>query len=330
MNITFIIGNGFDVSLGLKTQYKNFYPYYLQNTNDDNIIRKAIEQDKKENYKNWADLEYALGEFTEQLKDEEIEEFIQAKIHMDKLLKGYLVNEEEQFVLNEDDDRLKCALSNIRKTKVEKDNQKLNDLFKATKGNNYDYRAITFNYTNAFDKVWDVLKGKEVARHNNGNNVHAEKVGGLLHIHGTLYDNEMIVGINDKNQIKNEQLRIHKGISRVLVKPLLNNALGQNKIEKACDIIDGSMLICLYGVSIGETDQMWWEYIGNWLKSSINRILIIYNYEPEYFGEHIFEIIEHRDKVKEKFLDRTKLTEQEKDGCRERIIVRDNENLFSK
>ena len=52
MNITFMIGNGFDLNLNLKTGYKDFYKYYIENTKED-IISKSI----KNNYELWADLE---------------------------------------------------------------------------------------------------------------------------------------------------------------------------------------------------------------------------------------------------------------------------------
>lgn len=29
MNVTFLIGNGFDINLGLKTSYKDFYEQYI-------------------------------------------------------------------------------------------------------------------------------------------------------------------------------------------------------------------------------------------------------------------------------------------------------------
>ena len=28
MNVTFFIGNGFDINIGLKTKYSDFYPYF--------------------------------------------------------------------------------------------------------------------------------------------------------------------------------------------------------------------------------------------------------------------------------------------------------------
>ena len=49
MNITFLVGNGFDLNLGLKTKYTDFYPSYLAKGYND-ILAKEIE----DNDKNWA------------------------------------------------------------------------------------------------------------------------------------------------------------------------------------------------------------------------------------------------------------------------------------
>ena len=63
MNIALIIGNGFDINLGLPTQYKYFYEYYLSlETNKDRLIRNDLEN----NLSNWADLEKQLGQISTQ------------------------------------------------------------------------------------------------------------------------------------------------------------------------------------------------------------------------------------------------------------------------
>ena len=41
MNITFLIGNGFDLNLNLNTRYSDFYKYYIENDPQD-IISKSI------------------------------------------------------------------------------------------------------------------------------------------------------------------------------------------------------------------------------------------------------------------------------------------------
>lgn len=84
MNITFLLGNGFDIQCGLQTSYINFCEYILkkkysieltQDRNDklvskiDNMIYSEIYK-SKDNIDTWADLELQLGIFTKRLKEE--------------------------------------------------------------------------------------------------------------------------------------------------------------------------------------------------------------------------------------------------------------------
>ena len=76
MNITFFVGNGFDIGLGLKTKYTDFYEEYCSNTtnDDDNILSfksllrewqkqsKENQSDKTEKkIEDWGDFEKAFG-----------------------------------------------------------------------------------------------------------------------------------------------------------------------------------------------------------------------------------------------------------------------------
>lgn len=39
MNVTFLLGNGFDLNLGLSTSYKDFYSYYTKKEPNDFIAK---------------------------------------------------------------------------------------------------------------------------------------------------------------------------------------------------------------------------------------------------------------------------------------------------
>lgn len=62
MNVTLILGNGFDLNMGLPTSYSDFYKYYLQvdSPKSTNLIKQEI----GEKPRNWADLEKSLGEIS--------------------------------------------------------------------------------------------------------------------------------------------------------------------------------------------------------------------------------------------------------------------------
>ena len=64
MNITFLIGNGFDIKLGLKTRYTDFYNIYIDSNKDRNIDDniKCFSELIEDNYETWADFEMAFAE----------------------------------------------------------------------------------------------------------------------------------------------------------------------------------------------------------------------------------------------------------------------------
>lgn len=137
------------------------------------------------------------------------------------------------------------------------------------------------------------------------------------------------LAVNDADQVSNCELLDKKAIRWSLVKPYLNKAIGQRKIEKAQALIDRSGIICLYGMSIGITDNMWWEYIGEWLKKYDTHLLIIYNHDSEYQDNHPVNRLIHMEKTKNSFLEKTKLGDNAKKNVISRIIVYDNQDIFS-
>lgn len=63
-SITYLIGNGFDINLGLKTKYTDFYGEYIASVKDldDNDCRKRFAMKIDGNYENWADFEAGFAE----------------------------------------------------------------------------------------------------------------------------------------------------------------------------------------------------------------------------------------------------------------------------
>jgi hypothetical protein len=68
MNILYLIGNGFDINLGMATRYRDFYKYYYSIKSPKPLIDK-LKQEIDHNIDNWSDLEFALGNYTKELKD---------------------------------------------------------------------------------------------------------------------------------------------------------------------------------------------------------------------------------------------------------------------
>lgn len=74
MKITYIIGNGFDINLGLRTSYENFYKWYVRQSSekDPDVVKKFKSEinnhiEKKGTEINWSDLEYGLGQYSSEV-----------------------------------------------------------------------------------------------------------------------------------------------------------------------------------------------------------------------------------------------------------------------
>ena len=63
-SITYLIGNGFDINLGLKTKYTDFYGEYIASVKDldDNDCRKRFAMKIDGNYENWSDFEAGFAD----------------------------------------------------------------------------------------------------------------------------------------------------------------------------------------------------------------------------------------------------------------------------
>ncbi len=101
MNIVYLIGNGFDLNLGLKTSYSKFYEWYI-NFYDDrkgNVVSfiNWVEKEKCHNDL-WSCMELALGKYTSLLKGSDIvQECIDLHDNIVEGLSMYISLEENKF-----------------------------------------------------------------------------------------------------------------------------------------------------------------------------------------------------------------------------------------
>lgn len=262
MNIALIIGNGFDINLGLPTQYKYFYEYYLSlETNKDRLIRNDLEK----NLSNWADLEKQLGQisthytsvdnYIEDIDDisEELTRYMRA---VDKLNLSSL--QESSKIVYKDLCDFTKYLDLPLKTNVNTFIQNLSNK------DEIHLHVITFNYTSVFERIfdyWDTLPIGKIKEYT------------LLHIHQKLDEKGILLGVDNAQQIANPDFRNNYKVKATLIKPFINESF-QSGINQDCEkAISQADIIILFGISIGETDQRWWNYIGNCMYGNKKRLI---------------------------------------------------------
>lgn len=321
MKIVFINGNGFDINLKLKTRYTDFYNYYK------NIETKSkpvleLKNSIANNIENWADLELALGEYSEKIKNEE--EFIEIFEDIGDNLADYLQHEESKFDINKIDKQKlfdylsfpENSLTNAQKESIEKIRTKW-------KGHHWYINIITFNYTKTIEKILEKKEPHLVIGTQNKAQVLYQ---GIEHIHGFM-DNRMVMGVNDISQIKNKTFHNKKEVLDAFVKNNCNLAM-QHTVDEICKKqLNEANLICVFGSSLGETDKMWWEIIGNRLLSECN--IIIFERRASIPERRAYKKDAIRREIKESFLSKTNLTTEEKEQVFDKIFVGINTEMFS-
>lgn len=324
MDILFIIGNGFDINLGLKSSYNDFYKYYggiHSKTDKIKELKKAISN----NITDWADLEMALGMYTKHITT--TQEFDEIFEDIVENLAEYLKQEESKLDFSKaNSEKFYQYLENPDIYLPIADYGELSGT-KSRLGGSQNLNIISLNYTRTVEKV--LFKGSlkfGLPRRitvNNGNELYLRSI---QHIHG-YFEDRMILGVNDLSQIENPNFHNNKDVLDVLVKPFCNQASKELIDDGFRNQIKKANFIYIFGSSISNTDKIWWELIGNRLKADCR--LIIFR-KPEHKSQ-IFRYKASRveRETKELFLSKTTLSDDEKVSVSDKIFVGANSNFFS-
>lgn len=335
MNITFFIGNGFDINLGLRTKYSDFYPYFIKKSKDDNMIKAWLKEDELL----WADLEEQLGEKLGNVEESQQEKFYEDKMELDRLLLEYLGEEQErvsiQYKEKEIAEEFARSLMNFYSDLPETDKISITSTLNAYKNGEFKYCFVCFNYTNTLDQIVNVtrkLKSPITTHKNDAGYTRNNVLDKVLHVHGTL-DEEMILGVNDIDQVNNTFLKNDVEFLDTFIKRRMNDSIGQKKTEHAKELMEGSHIICIFGMSIGNTDKMWWEEIVAWLRKSDNNKLVVYykGYENELKKRIPAMIIRLNNKLKKEILEKGGMSMDvpNLEKLKNRIFISYNTHIFN-
>lgn len=270
-----MIGNGFDLNLDLKTGYADFYKYYKEKTKDDIILRSI-----KNNYELWADLEVGLGLLLKEIDESQIDEFLDAKANLEFHLTEYLTKENSRIKIEDKTkftEEFSNKILNFYDGFCTEDKNQLNAEIHVTNGSIL-YQFITFNYTDVLDKMIEIVRNekKPFGNHSTSTNNYSDIICKPHHVHGTLDGDDLVLCVDNPSQIANEAFQSDRRITDYMIKTNVNKELGGRKTEIAKEIIDNSRYICLYGLSIGDTDSTWWKYLIEWLKKSEKNRLVLF------------------------------------------------------
>ena len=334
MNITFMIGNGFDVGLGIHSRFKDFFPTYIKKSTQKPPEIKRLSESIKGNFETWSDFETQMGLYTSefdvsnkhlypaQFRDFETE-FIE-----------YLKNDEQQLSFDDVSSISKMMISalttfySVNNLRTASSNL-ISGVFSNNGGHAHTYNFISFNYTSTLEKCLKTIPNGIVQTRKVGSATLTDRIGKTVHVHGAI-DHAPIMGVNDDSQIANKELAKDPRFARYIVKPTLNSLHRTNQDRDAADLINGSQIICVYGMALGATDKCWWERVLQWLSASQGRQLVIFDYDPSFNTSSQFDWIDKEDSIIDKLAGYVKNVQIDVESLRSRIHIAVHKNIFEK
>lgn len=219
-NVLLIIGNGFDVSLGLKTSYNDFLRSDEFKVIKNNLLSSYLLQ--KQYLQNWVDIEMELANYCLELY--KIKFNSQTRNPLKELKRDYKeLCEQLKKYLRKQEQSL---------TSVGREDYSILLLQDLSQRQSQPLDVITFNYTNVLDRISDFSRIGIKAN--------------VYHVHGSL-KTDIVFGVDDKSDLHKDEVYLYKAYSPY------------KQIRPIKRLLDSYANIIFFGYSLGDTDRQYFQ-----------------------------------------------------------------------
>ncbi len=332
MNITFLVGNGFDISAGINTSYEEFYKWYCDESRpSDETESDAVKKLKKsiknrEENKNWSDLEIGLAEYTSEIEFKNSQEFIDGYEDIHDNIVKFIIKSEQAYdytlITPETLENLSDGIANFYQELRPAEADFFKKTMDANHADNTQIKFLSFNYTNILDSyIIELAKDKKALKTWNfrGSARSMTVDPEILHVHGTT-DHYPALGVSEEEYITDPDLLQNPDIHDMFLKRNHTDYNGETWYDEGENIINNSHLICIFGMSLGQSDSLWWKTIMSWLSQSSSRHLVIFWHSAEEVDT--ISVVRRRrreEPVKDKLMAYCQVPLEESPKIRERI-----------
>lgn len=262
MNITFLIGNGFDLNCGLKSSYHDIYLEYIKQPSSSDVIAK-FKKDLWDKIDNWGDFEVAMADYMKNFKTEN--DFLECLRDFISFTESYLLKQEKE-ILDLDNDKIKKKAADEMIKSFSTFNIGVTHTLDALEVANKNINVVVFNYTSTFDTLCSYCYP------------YYPYVDKIIHIHGKLND-DVVMGIDNIEQVQNTSYVLSRKGKRAFIKSYFNEQYDPKRLEDAENVILDSNVICAFGMSLGESDLRWRNLLLEWMSNDSNAHLFVYQYD---------------------------------------------------
>lgn len=323
--MTVMVGNGFDLSAGLKTSTTRFMDFFSKNhASDEGPVGRLAGCIEKEGAQEWSDFEKKLGEYTSNLEaDEEdaVGAALDCKEAIDVDLAAFIASEDKRATdefIEANSESVIASLAYWYSALQPLERQQILGHYSTDLGLNVS--IVTFNYTTLLPRLFNAFGTSEHSTPEDSWGVSFIRLIHLVQAHGAL-GREPICGVNDVSQIGSDALSKNEDIVSTFVKGEIQKLFGSVDDRRAEDIILGSNILIIFGLSLGETDMRWWETVVKLLKDDNYRFVLIASTETLSARRSPASFRRFSKALKDKLLTRGGANDDEKRLLSERIFI---------
>ena len=338
-----IIGNGFDLNVGLCTGYQDFLnDVYLKDgphsVRRDLLVKLVDEDPRLKGGKYWSDLEGLLA-FATSMCPERVSErdFTGIFEEMQKLFVKKVAAEQSRLMLPlpaEAISEFRDSIIRVSSRMCPRDRRKLPCNLSVRESITWEFIAL--NYTTVFDAFLRSAikeKGAEFNRNTSGRIFVDTLRNDILHPHGIISDDsdgtEIIFGTSSPDQFGAENPSEFELLNELWVKPNKNQVIyGNEKTERLSERISNARVFLLYGVSLGDSDRYIWEMIGERMAEATAWTVLFCHGLPRSSSQDSLLYLDKRRRLQNRFLDAIGIDDKNRDNVRDRIIVVPSDEYF--
>lgn len=180
-----LVGNGFDISVGLETYARAFIEDFVQDTarGDNRYAKELANRISTDGIDTWADFEQMMGCYSEQFDLSSSEDYLRQKEALDDYLGEWLTKKSELITdsfIGANAGSCLNSLAGFRRGLPEGQRNLIEQMMKSHSMENYATDIICFNYTDALWKMYQNRGGEGTKLGLFGSNRHSVLANSFL------------------------------------------------------------------------------------------------------------------------------------------------------
>lgn len=335
MRVVHLVGNGFDISAGLRTSANYLIDEFCRIVDRGECVPASVKNladtIRDEGLSKWSDFELKLGEYTAnaRVKDNP-EAFLEAKSHFDTVLRECLIARNELIDESFVEANAKQCLGSLKNIFSALEPGEQDRRFSVHKNlsnpNSFNHHIATFNYTQTLQLMCDHVGYQTVLFNGDPHGTHTLQSFNYAH---SSIDGMPVCGVDNADQIGNESFRSNATILATFIKKDIQIDSGKIEDRAVFGLIRQADVFCVHGAAFGSTDSRWWQAIRDRMLNCAHAILVISSYSFKGNYHVAYPRLTARDTAINRFLDVCGAQGQHRDALAKRTFVLPSKTLFT-